>query len=56
MVEFDNDTPTETIDWVIAKLISPTNNGGSQLLAKTTNINTNGKQVCHSLKNMLKNE
>ena len=56
MVEFDNDTPTETIDWVITKLISPPSNGGSQLLAKTTNISTNGKQVCRSLKNKLKNE
>ena len=56
MVEFDNDTPTETIDWVISKLILPPSSGGSQLLAKTTNISTNGKQVCRSLKNKLKNE
>ena len=46
MVEFGNDAPTETIDWVLSKLTSPPNNGGGQLLAKTTNINSNGKKVC----------
>ena len=52
VLEFEKNTPSETVEWVLSKLTAPPNNGGGQLLANTTTINTNGKQVQNILFSM----
>ncbi len=45
VLEFEHETPQETIDWVLNKLTAHQNSGGGQLLAIPTEIDGDGKKV-----------
>ncbi len=45
VMDFEVETPQETVDWVLSKLVSPHNSGGGQLLAIPVNVDADGKKV-----------